>query len=459
MNAKFYIKLLLLITIFFSLFSCKTPSKEEDPWTHLFNGQNLDNWDVKGGDAKFFIRDKAIVGATAYDTASVSTFLISKKEYGDFILEVETKVDTSMNSGILFRSKSKPSFQNGRVYGYQAEIDPSDRAWSGGIYESAKRGWLYTLEENPKAREAFKRDGWNHYRIEAIGDTIKTWINGVPAAYLIDGASSKGFIALQVHGIHKDDEEGTEVLWRNIKILTENLDKFSRETPLTAFNTANRLTTGEIEDGWEMLWDGKTSQGWRGAKLDSFPETGWKIKNGILMIDSSGGGESKGGGDIVTKKLYGDFELKVDFKIEDEKAANSGIKYYVDTDIKKVGGSSVGLEYQILGKKHPGNKEGNHEGSHKMASLYDLIPADPIPANPAGEWNTAKILSKGGHVEHWLNGTKVLEYNRFSDQFEKLVQESKYSKYPGFGELAKGRILLQDHGSLVEFKNIKIKEL
>ena len=149
----------------------------------------------------------------------------------------------------------------------------------------------------------------------------------------------------------------------------------------------------------------------------------------------------------------------MDFKLT--KGANSGIKYFVDTDLNKGPGSSIGLEYQILDDdNHPDAKLGNHEGSRTMASLYDLIKVDPDkPVNPIGEWNHARILSKDNHVEHWLNGMKVLEYERKSDTYKKLVSESKYKIWPNFGEADKGHILLQDHGDRVSFKNIKIRPI
>ena len=379
--------------------------------------------------------------------------------YDDFILELDYKVDSSMNSGIQIRSNSIASYQNGRVHGYQIEIDPSERAWSAGIYDEGRRGWLVDLDNNSKAQKAFKQGEWNHYRIEAIGDTIKTWINGVPASFLIDDKTASGFIALQVHSIAKDDKPGKTIMWKDIRIQTDSLEHYSQKMQIAPVTTKNTLTTSEEKDGWKMLWDGKTTEGWRGARLEDFPQEGWEIKNGILTVLASGGAESAAGGDIVTEKLYGDFELKADFKITE--GANSGIKYYVDTDINKGPGSSIGLEYQILDDdKHPDAKLGNHEGSRTVASLYDLIKADPDkPIHPVGAWNTARIISKNNHVEHWLNGTKVLEYERGSEDFRKLVSESKYAKWDRFGELEEGRILLQDHGNRVSFKNIKIKTL
>ena len=444
-------------TLLVLIFSCKESSEKQKPGKALFNGQDLSGWTQMGGEANYAVEDGIIVGKTVSGTPN--SFLTTDKMYDDFILELDYKVDSSMNSGIQIRSNSIASYQNGRVHGYQIEIDPSERAWSAGIYDEGRRGWLVDLDNNSKAQKAFKQGEWNHYRIEAIGDTIKTWINGVPASFLIDDKTASGFIALQVHSIAKDDKPGKTIMWKDIRIQTDSLEHYSQKMQIAPVTTKNTLTTSEEKDGWKMIWDGKTTEGWRGARLEDFPQEGWEIKNGILTVLASGGAESAAGGDIVTEKLYGDFELKADFKITE--GANSGIKYYVDTDINKGPGSSIGLEYQILDDdKHPDAKLGNHEGSRTVASLYDLIKADPDkPIHPVGAWNTARIISKNNHVEHWLNGTKVLEYERGSEDFRKLVSESKYAKWDRFGELEEGRILLQDHGNRVSFKNIKIKTL
>ena len=449
MNKLTYSALALLLC-----WACAKAPKDDTPWVELYDG-TLNGWNQKGGVANYTVKGDEIVGATVHGTPN--SFLTTDKMYGDFILELDYKVDSTMNSGIQIRSNSFPYYQNGRVHGYQIEIDPSDRAWSAGIYDEGRRGWLVTLDNNPEAQKAFKQNDWNHYRIEAIGDTIKTWINGVPAAHLIDDKTASGFIALQVHSIGKDQKEGTEIAWRNIKILTDSLSKYTKPMSLTAVETKNHVNVDEAKNGWKLLWDGKTTNGWRGARLDDFPDKGWVIDNGELTVLSTGGEESAAGGDIVTTDVYGDFELMVDFKLTT--GANSGIKYYVNTDLNKGPGSSIGLEYQILDDAvHPDAKLGNHEGSRTLASLYDLIKADPNkPANPIGEWNTAHIVSKGPHVEHWLNGMKVLEYERGSDAYKKLVSESKYKVWPNFGEAATGPILLQDHGDRVSFRNIKIK--
>ena len=439
--------ILCLTALILCFSSCSNEKKDDAPWQNLFEEDSMQGWSIKGGNASYEIVNGELIGTSTLNTPN--TFLVSDEMYADFILELEYKVDPLLNSGIQIRSHSIPTYRNGVVHGYQIEIDPSERAWSAGIYEEQKRGWLNTLSTNPKAQKAFKQNEWNKYRIEAIGDTLKTWINGVPAAYLIDDMTSAGFIGLQVHDIGNDkNKEGTQVTWKNVKIITENVLQYSQKMDLDPVITQNNLFGKETEEGWEMLWDGKTSDGWKGAKLDNFPASGWEIKDGVLSVLASGGGESEAGGDIVTTALYSDFELKLDFKITE--GANSGIKYYVDTKINKGAGSSIGLEYQILDdERHPDAKLGNHEGSRTVASLYDLIQADTRKVvHPIGEWNRARIVSKNNHVEHYLNGRKVLEYERKSPEYLQLVKESKYEKWPNFGEADQGRILLQDHGDL-----------
>lgn len=442
-----------LISLF--LYSCKE-QKEDIPWINLINNNSLEGWIIKGGDANYKVENGAIIGTTAANTPN--TFLTTNKMYGDFIFEIDYKVDSTMNSGIQIRSNSLPYYREGMVHGYQVEIDPSKRSWSGGIYDEKRRKWLHTLEDNPAAQKAFKQNQWNHYRVEAIGDTIKTWINSVPASYLIDDKTASGFFGLQVHSIGKNkDKLGKQVMWKNAKILTENLSQYTQVSPLKPVITKNKLTVNEKKSGWQMLWDGKTTNGWRGAKLDTFPDKGWVIKDGELTVLSSGGAESAAGGDIVTTQDYANFELLVDFKLTP--GANSGIKYYVDTEINKGPGSSIGLEYQILDDElHEDAKRGSHQGSRTVCSLYDLIQANTDkPLKLIGEWNTAYIKSIDNNVEHWINDVKVLEYKRGSDEFLKLVSKSKYKKWPNFGLLDKGQILLQDHGDRVAFRNIKIK--
>ena len=220
----------------------------------------------------------------------------------------------------------------------------------------------------------------------------------------------------------------------------------------------NTLTDEERAEGWRLLWDGSTTWGWRGAKSEEFPEEGWEIEDGVLTVLESGGGESRGGGDIITVDLYSDFELKLEFKMTT--GANSGIKYFVDPELNKGEGSAIGLEFQVLDdENHPDANQG-FEGNRTLASLYDLIAApEDKNVNPIGEWNEARIVSRGNHVEHWLNGEKTVEFERGSPEFRRLVARSKYKIWKNFGEPPEGHILLQDHGNSVSFRNVKIREL
>lgn len=199
---------------------------DSDGFVNLFDGKSLDGWVQRGGKATYAVEDGAVVGTTVLGTPN--SFLCTPRDYSDFILELEFKVDPRMNSGVQIRSQcfdedkqldyqgKKIKITAGRVHGYQVEIDPSKRAWSGGIYDEGRRGWLNDLKDNPSAQQAFKQNEWNHYRVECRGASIKTWINGVSAADLTDDLTPSGFIALQVHSTK--EAEPMQVRWRNIKL-------------------------------------------------------------------------------------------------------------------------------------------------------------------------------------------------------------------------------------------------
>ncbi|MFA4868762.1 MAG: DUF1080 domain-containing protein [Pedobacter sp.] len=426
-------------------------------WQNLFNGKDLKGWKQLNGQAKYEVVNGEIVGTTVSNTPN--SFLTTEKKYGDFIFEVELFVDNAMNSGIQFRSESKPDFKEGRVHGYQMEVDPSDRAYSGGIYDESRRGWLYPLDINPKGQLAFKKGQWNKYRIECIGNSIRTWVNGVPTANLVDDMTPSGFIALQVHSIGKNDAPGKQIKWRNIRIQTEGLKPSKPDQTYVVNMIPNDLSPAEKINGYSLLWDGKTTKGWIGAYKKGFPEKGWEINNGELSVVKSNGGESTNGGDIVTEKQYGAFALKFDFKLT--RGANSGVKYFV-TLSEGNKGSAIGMEYQILDdENHPDAKMGKN-ANRTLGSLYDLIASKKVPnaKRKIGEWNKGVIMVyPNNKIEYYLNGYKVVEFVRGSAEFNALVAESKYKNWKGFGMAPKGHILLQDHGDNVSFRSIKIKEL
>ncbi len=235
---------------------------------------------------------------------------------------------------------------------------------------------------------------------------------------------------------------------------------FATTIPALA-QTPNTLTPKEKDQGWQLLFDGKTSAGWRGTTKPAFPSDGWEVKDGLLSVTEHGGEEGGNAGDILTTRKYSNFELMVDFR--ETPGDNSGIKYFVNMDYAPAHnglGSAIGFEYQVLDDAvHPDAKAGKN-GDRTEASLYDLIPAaKDKPRKPIGEWNTARIVVRGTHGEHWLNGVKVLEYERLTPEFRQFVADSKFHIYPGFGQASDGYILLQDHGFPVSFRNIKIREL
>jgi hypothetical protein len=459
-------KLFFLHFSLLALLSVSAQKKSSTQWENLFNGKDLTGFKQLNGKASYRVEHGELIGTTVLNQPN--SFLATEKEYGDFIFEVDFKVDDQMNSGIQFRSEQNDANDKckvtdlktpNRVHGYQMEIDPSNRAWSGGIYDEARRDWLYSLDNNPAAKNAFKHNDWNHYRIECIGYDIRTWVNGIACAHLIDAMTVKGFIALQVHAVSDPKNVGEEIRWKNIRIQTKNLKPSPPDSIFILNLLVNNISGDEKRLGVHLLFDGKTTNGWRGANKDYFPDKTWVVKNGNLMVTKGLSAESQNGGDIVTVNEYAAFDLQFEFQMTD--TANSGVKYFV-TEKEKTAGSAIGLEYQILDDdKHPDAKLGSI-GNRTLASLYDLIPAKKNGREklPIGEWNRGRItVYPDGRVEHWLNGWKVLEYQRGTQYFYALVARSKYVPYPNFGMAAKGHILLQEHGTQVAFRSIKIKEL
>ena len=211
----------------------------------------------------------------------------------------------------------------------------------------------------------------------------------------------------------------------------------------------NTLSTKELKENWQLLFDGKTTDNWRGEKSSSFPQKGWEINEGCLV--------SRGGGNIVTKQEYGNFDLKWEWKME-TKGGNSGIKYFV----KENKGVVLGIEYQMLDDinfEWMSNGQMKPNDYHTNAAVYELYPTSPDKKNkPIGEWNESRILSQGSHVEHWLNGIKIAEYERGSDDFKARVAHSKFKDVDNFGLHAEGMLMLTDHESVVYFRNLKIRK-
>ncbi|HXI82472.1 MAG TPA: DUF1080 domain-containing protein [Verrucomicrobiae bacterium] len=463
-------------------FLATLPVLAQDGWVNLFNGKNLDGWEEHSGRAKYTVEDGELTGESVSGTGN--SFLCTKRTYGSFELELEFKCDALLNSGVQIRSEVFPDMRTlniggkeikvpaDRVHGYQCEIDMDvarGRMWTAGIYDEARRGWLFPADgEKGKQGLAFSEQGraasksgeWNKLRVVANGPSIKTWLNGVARAEINDSLTLRGIIGLQVHDIGQDPNKvGLKVRFRNLRIREIESDP--------AGAAPNTLTEQEKADGWQLLWDGNTSNGWRSARSENFPSKGWKIHDGVLAVHENGGEESAGGGDIITRKRYANFELVADFKTTI--GCNSGIKIFVQPNLSPVDpktgtnaavGSAIGMEFQILDDAHHPDAKLGRDGDRTLGSLYDLIPA-PADKNvlPVGEWNHARILSQGKRVEFWLNGKKTVEFERGSAAFRDAVARSKFKNIPDFGEWADGHILLQEHGSEVSFRNVKIREL
>ena len=440
---------------------CSVTALSAQEWTSLFNGKNFRGWTQQGGKAKFTVVDGTICGTSVPRTEN--SFLVTKENYTDFILEFDFKVDPQLNSGVQFRSVRRGD----RVTGYQYEIDPSSRGWSAGIYDEGNedaRAWIYPLEFNRPAKGAFRQGEWNKARVECLGNEIHTFLNGVPCANIYDDVIPSGFIALQVHAVG-DELVGKQIFWKNIRILTKDVEKYVTPKAQCApqFVTAyNVLSPEEEADGWQLLFDGKTSNGWKSARYDGFPTKSWEIANGVMMIHRTNGEEGgynakDMGGDIITTGVYKNFILKFDFRIF--QATNSGVKYFVQPGTNTGSGSEIGCEFQVLDdERHPDAKLGI-KGNRRLGSLYDLIPAPDDKPFVMRAYNTGMIVVKGTHVEHWLNGVKLLEYERNNQEWDALVAYSKYKNWPNFGNHESGHILIQDHGDEAWYKNIKIKVL
>lgn len=452
-----------LMTFGFVLILTGSSSKngKEDGWVELFNGKDLSGWWVKG-DAKYEVINGEIVGTSVASgikfppmdpltgpPANMSitdfprnSFLISEKIYADFQFELELKVG-NMNGGIQFRSESNPDYFEGRVFGYQCEVDPSERAWSAGIFDETRRGWLYPVSYNPEARQAFKANDWNHYRIEAIGNSVRTWLNGIPVAHVIDDMSPEGFFGLQVHFVLNEKQIGEQIRWRNIRIKTENLSPAPSDNIFVANYLPNNISETEAGQGWKLLFDGKSTAGFSSLNSDEFPEKGWEVKEGILTASSDGD-------DIKTKDHYKAFDLQFEFSTKED--AKGGIAYFSDKN-----DPGTGLEYLIVDTD-------TLTGTDRAGSVKGLIEAKKLRKHPGApyplSWNRGRIITyPDGKVEHWLNGVMVVDYDRRSNEFKALVSQSKYAEREELSMIKNSPIMFRAQSGTVKFRSIKIMNL
>jgi hypothetical protein len=368
----------------------------------LANPQAATGFRQLGGKARYEVKDGVITGTSV--AAEPNSFLATQKEYGDFELSYEFKVDPKLNSGVQIRSHSRPDYKNGQVHGYQAEIDPSPRAWTAGIYEEGRRGWLQNLTANDAARNAFKQNEWNAVRIRAVGDSIRTWLNGVPAADLRDAGEIAGFIAFQVHGVGRDaDKVGTQVHWKNIL-----LQDFGHHE-------------------WKPLFDGSSLNGWKAT-----PGGQWEVKDGAIRGTSPASDPRHGL--LLSDAVHGDFTLRLKFKVT---KGNSGLYFRAQRVDDPV--TVHGIQAEVCDNDDTG---GLYEtGGRGWVAQPDKAWMAKEKVNRPGEWNEMWVSAHGARLVVHVNGRQTVD---FTDPHQTR---------------AEGRLGLQLHGGQdmeVVFKDLAV---
>jgi hypothetical protein len=344
----------------------------EVAWSPLLSNPNTTTgFRQLGGKALYEVKDGVITGTSV--AAEPNSFLATEKEYADFQLTYEFKVDPRLNSGVQFRSHSRPDFKKGQVHGYQAEIDPSPRAWTAGIYEEGRRGWLQNLTANDPARAAFKQGEWNAVRIRAVGDSIRTWLNDVPAADLRDAGEIAGFIAFQVHGVGRDaDKIGTQVQWRNIQ-----LQELGRHE-------------------WKPIFDGTTLTGWT-----TTPGGQWEVKDGAIRGTSPASDPRHGL--LLSEATHGDFTLRLKFKVT---KGNSGLYFRAQRVDDPV--TVHGFQAEICATDDAG---GLYEtGGRGWVAQPDKAWMAKEKVLRPDDWNDMWVSAHGARLVVHLNGRQTVDF-------------------------------------------------
>ncbi len=398
-------------------------------WTPLLHGKDLSKWKVQGSKSSVSLSDDALA---IVPPKAGSTSLVTKATYGDFILEFEFLPRGDARSCLFFRSPGEVSAQGGE--GYAFVIDSSEEGWSGGISDG-RRGELYPLTLNPDAKTALRKDLWNKARIEASGHSIRTWVNSVPCASIWDDSFDEGRIVIP---------QG-DVLWRDVRIFQGDLSPFLSPADLTWEQDCidNALSPWEERGHWTLLWDGKGTSGWRGENSLEFPSEGWKIEDGVLTAEASPFG-------IVTEELLHHYIVRVDFRLEEGSVGE--ISYIVDPEQAKGGAPAQGCRYVLRSGNAPEDRE-------SVSALGSLIAPSITSDFKEDGWNTAMIVVNANRVEHWLNGRRVLWYERNTPMWNALVQGSTYRDIPSYGNIKDGHLLLRATSGVVHFKNFRYKEL
>jgi len=405
------------------LLSLPVAAQPEGEWKPLFDGKSLDGWTQRGGKAKYQVENGEIVGVAVPKTPN--SFLCTDRDYSDFELEFEVKVHPSLNSGVQIRSHSRPDYRDGRVHGIQVEIDPSERAWSGGLYEEGRRLWLADLKNNPAAGKAFRNGDWNKFRVRAQGPEYQTWVNEVPAATLHDELTSSGFIALQVHATTSTD--ALDVRWRNIRL---------RELPPPTTSTL----PAEPPAGAVVLFDGTDFNAWQNPKGE---DPSWK-----LLPAEKAAQAVVGAGNLISRRQFRDARIHVEFRTMNlpgkngEVGSNSGVYIQDRYEIQIIDMSSSPTETA---------KNGN-------GSIYrQTAPSINVSKSPL-EWQSYDIqftaprfgadAKKTANARVTVHHDGVLIHNNVE-----ILEPTGAAKMKGDSPDPQP-LVLQEHGYPVQFRNV-----
>ena len=239
------------------------------------------------------------------------------------------------------------------------------------------------------------------------------------------------------------------LITRTIPVLLVFASLFAASPGAQSPDAVNTLTPAEKSAGWILLFDGKTIDQWRGYKKPDMAGLRWKVEDGCLALPAGEGADTRGQRDIITTQEFDSFELTWDWRIG--KGGNSGVKYFVTEKNE----SAIGHEYQVIDGAHP--DAGVRDGRRRTAAFYDVFAAPSAKPRPSTSFNTGRVVVKGNHVEHWLNGAKVLEYELDTEKIRAAIADSKFKGMPDFDKHIRGHLLLQDHGDGVCFRNIKVR--
>lgn len=435
--------LILSLALTFGVFNSSLAGE----WEVLFDGKKVQG--LRGYMKKEFPWDgwKVENGSLTTMTKGKRIDLVTSKVYQNFELELEWAVTPAGNSGVMYNVVEGPS----ATYMSGPEMQVlDDSKHPDGRNPKTSAGSLYALIA-PSKKVTKPVGEFNKAILKINNGNVEHWLNGEklveykwksPEVKALVNKSKfllwkktfmqadKGRIAIQHHG--------EEVSYRNIRI--RELDGTESSVSI------NTLSAAEKEKGWALLFDGKTTDQFRGFLKDSFPDKGWVVKDGNIVHLSKGGG-----GDIITKERYEEFEFKFEWKVAP--GANSGVKYFILEERKR----TIGHEYQVIDNSaHPDAKRG---AMYQSAAFYDVYPPQIQNVKPVGEYNQSIIRVKGSVAQHWLNGKKVLEYDLGHPDTLKAIQRSKFKNVEGFGYRHNGHILLQDHGDEVHYRNLKIRRL